>query len=122
MRREAAYVEGVQEIQDKLQVAEGEGRTMRAELEETRKNLRSTSATVISLDNALAARSKDLDAAVNESRQCQDRWGVCSQAAVKQSSKSRAFMRWARDAQRSKVNMQIIHTAFASTSRCWFRR
>jgi len=95
---------------------------MKAELEETRKNLHTTSATVISLDNALAAKSKDLDAAVNENRQCQDRWGVCSQAAVKQSSKSRASRRWASDAQHSKVNMQIMHTAFASTSTRWFRR
>ena len=122
MRREAAYVEGIKEVHDKLRVVEAEKQALEAQLHETRKNLHDTSATVVSLDGALASKSKDLDAALTASRQCEDRWGVCSHAAVTKSSKLRAFRQWAGAAMHRKVNLQMIHMAFASTGSRWFRR
>jgi septal ring factor EnvC (AmiA/AmiB activator) len=122
MRREAAYVEGIKEIHDKLRAVEAEKQSLEAQLHETRKNLHNTSATVVSLDSALASKSKDLDAVLTASRQREDRWGVCSHAAVTKSSNLRAFRRWAGAAMHRKVNLQMIHTAFASTGSRWFRR
>lgn len=122
IRREAAFVEGIREAQDKLRAAEAEKQALESQLHEIHNRLHDTSATVVSLDSALASKAKELDAALAESGNYESRWGLCMNAARANSSKSRAFRRWAGYTMHKKVSMQIIHTAFTSTSTYWFRR
>lgn len=71
---------------------------------------------------ALDAKSKEAAAFQDESLACENRWGLCTRKAVSKASKTRVFTQWRDVTLNKKVNMQIIHTAFASTSTRWFRR
>ena len=71
---------------------------------------------------ALDAKGKEAAAFQDESLACENRWGVCTRKAVSAAYRTRIFTQWRDVALIKKVNMQIIHTAFASTSTRWFRR
>lgn len=121
-RREAAFVQGIKELEGKLQTVDSERKILAVNLQQNSKMLQERDSKLSHVTASLMERTQMVDELQADALLALDRWGMRSHKAVTKAATARVFQQWRDLLLNGKVNRQIIHTAFASTCTRWFRR
>ena len=92
--REAAYVQGIQELDVKLQEVDSERTILIQSLQQSDNALEETKEKLFWLNDSLTSKAGEAEALLTANAVCQDRWSVCAQRALTKAATSRVFGQW----------------------------